>query len=69
MGQDAMTDSPLMQLTRVDGAKIVIVRKHLVSWSMSLDNPRAQCVHLVDGHFQDVRESAAEISALFVTGA
>ena len=61
-----MTASPLMQLTRVDGTKIIIAKEHVVCWLTSEDHARAQRIRFVDGHFQDVRESAAEISELFV---
>jgi hypothetical protein len=60
-----MTASSLMHLTRIDGAKVVIVKEHMVCWSKSDDHHDAHCIMLSNGRFQDVKESAAEIIVLF----
>lgn len=63
-----MTASPLMQLTRVDGGKIIIVKAQVVSWARSMDRDGAQRIHFTNDQVQDVTESAEEISGLFIKG-
>lgn len=63
-----MTATPLMQLTRTDGSKIVVVKAAMVSWSEDINKPGTQRVCTLDARFQDVTETADQISAMFIKG-